>query len=125
MPNSLVSLSATRNSDSGSPPPLLDNNNRINGEHEYSGEELQQHLLETQERLPLTRPSRIRHLKNPPQPHMCIKDRSREGHELYINVMSWTKIVMPQNSDDPIPLYGGMRVSCIFIASSSYLFLFL
>lgn len=42
---------------------------------------------------------------------MCIKDYTDDGQELFINVMSWTKICMPQNATDPIPLYGGMRVN--------------
>lgn len=71
-----------------------------------------QHIIEPQEITPIVRPSRaFRHFKNPPQPHMCIRDRTGDGQELFINVMSWTRIVMPINADDPIPLYGGMRVS--------------
>lgn len=53
----------------------------------------------------------FRHFRNPPQPHMCIKDHTDDGQELFINVMSWTKICMPNSEADPIPLYGGMRVS--------------
>jgi len=53
-----------------------------------------------------------RHFKNPPQPHMCIKTTTETGEELFINVLSWTRIVIPQEPSDPIPLYGGMRVSC-------------
>lgn len=49
-------------------------------------------------------------LKKPPQPHMCIRERSADGEELFINVMSWTRIMMPASPDDPIPLYGGMKV---------------
>lgn len=66
-----------------------------------------------QDRLPVVvRPNRaFRHFKNPPQPHMCIRDTNRAGDELFINVMSWTRIVMPMSADDPIPLYGGMRVN--------------
>lgn len=69
---------------------------------------------------PIQRPSRaFRHFKNPPQPHMCIKDRTSDGQELFINVMSWTRIVMPQNPDDPIPLYGGMRVRMILLSPTT------
>lgn len=76
--------------------------------------EMNKYLMEPQERPLIIRTSRaFRHFKNPPQPHMCIKDHTIDGHELFINVMSWTRIVMPQNSDDPIPLYGGMKV-CLF-----------
>lgn len=73
----------------------------------------QQIQMCTRERPPqIMRPSRAsRHFKNPPQPHMCIKDYTHDGQELFINVMSWTKICMPQNASDPIPLYGGMRVN--------------
>ncbi|CAD7004518.1 uncharacterized protein LOC101453502 [Ceratitis capitata] len=51
-----------------------------------------------------------RHFKNPPQPHMCIRTTTESGEELFINVLSWTRIVIPQEPTDPIPLYGGMRV---------------
>ncbi|XP_017480141.1 PREDICTED: uncharacterized protein LOC108369535 isoform X1 [Rhagoletis zephyria] len=51
-----------------------------------------------------------RHFKNPPQPHMCIRTTTEAGEELFINVLSWTRIVIPQEPTDPIPLYGGMRV---------------
>lgn len=54
-----------------------------------------------------------RHFKNPPQPHMCIRTTTETGEELFINVLSWTRIVIPQEPSDPIPLYGGMRVSCL------------
>lgn len=56
------------------------------------------------------RRSRTRNFENPPQPHMCIKEKTIEGHEIFINVMSWTRIVNPNNAEAPIPLYGGMRV---------------
>lgn len=70
-----------------------------------------QNVLDPQERIPAVRPNRnFRHFKNPPQPHMCIKDSTRSGEELYINVMSWTRIVMPVSAEEPIPLYGGMKV---------------
>lgn len=70
------------------------------------------HLMEPQNRPPIVRPSRgFRHFQNPPQPHMCIRHHTIDGQELFINVMSWTRIVMPQNADEPIPLYGGMRVT--------------
>lgn len=70
--------------------------------------------LEPSER-PLGRPNRnaFRHLKKPPQPHMCIKDRTMAGEDLYINVMSWTRIMMPPSPEHPIPLYGGMKVSLL------------
>lgn len=54
-----------------------------------------------------------RHFKNPPQPHMCIRTTTEAGEELFINVLSWTRIVIPQEPSDPIPLYGGMRVSLL------------
>lgn len=52
-------------------------------------------------------------LKKPPQPHMCIRDRSTDGEELFINVMSWSRIMMPSSPEDPIPLYGGMKVGVV------------
>lgn len=56
-----------------------------------------------------------RHFKNPPQPHMCIRVTTVNGEELFINVLSWTRIVIPQEPSDPIPLYGGMRVCATII----------
>lgn len=53
-----------------------------------------------------------RHFKNPPQPHMCIRVTTVGGEEVFINVLSWTRIVVPQEPTDPIPLYGGMKVKC-------------
>lgn len=85
-----------------------DNDEDIDGQ--IYKEELK-HLMEPQNRPPIVRPSRgFRHFQNPPQPHMCIRHHTIDGQELFINVMSWTRIVMPQNADEPIPLYGGMRV---------------
>uniref|UniRef100_A0A4Y0BJZ4 PIH1 N-terminal domain-containing protein n=1 Tax=Anopheles funestus TaxID=62324 RepID=A0A4Y0BJZ4_ANOFN len=54
-----------------------------------------------------------RTFKNPPQPHMCIKERTVDGKEVFINVLSWTRIANPDNPDAPIPLYGGMKVGKI------------
>lgn len=54
-----------------------------------------------------------RTFKNPPQPHMCIKERTIDGKEVFINVLSWTRIANPDNPDAPIPLYGGMKVGKI------------
>lgn len=73
--------------------------------------------FEINDRPPSFRHSRaFRNFKNPPQPHMCIRDMTADGDlEVLINVMSWTRIVKPQTPNDPIPLYGGMRV----LASSS------
>lgn len=68
--------------------------------------------FEINDRPPSFRHSKaFRNFKNPPQPHMCIRDMTAEGdEEVLINVMSWTRIVKPQTPNDPIPLYGGMRV---------------
>ncbi|XP_039447479.1 AT-rich binding protein-like [Culex pipiens pallens] len=54
-----------------------------------------------------------RTFKNPPQPHMCIREKTIDGKEVYINVLSWTRIANPDNPDAPIPLYGGMKVGKI------------
>ncbi|KAL5281977.1 hypothetical protein ACFFRR_005329 [Megaselia abdita] len=51
-----------------------------------------------------------KHFKNPPQPHMCIQANTDKGEEIFINVLSWTRIVEPKDISDPIPLYGGMRI---------------
>lgn len=53
----------------------------------------------------------LRRLKKPqPQPHICIRDRTEDGHDLYINVLSWGKLNKPKDATEPIQLYGGMRV---------------
>lgn len=52
-----------------------------------------------------------KHFKNPPQPHMCIQATTDNNQEIFINVLSWTRIVEPKDVSDPIPLYGGMRVT--------------
>lgn len=83
--------------------------------------EMNKYIMEPQDRPLIIRTSRaFRHFKNPPQPHMCIKDHTIDGHEIFINVMSWTRIVMPQNSDDPIPLYGGMKV-CLAVLNEIWI----
>ncbi|PSN34757.1 hypothetical protein C0J52_22948 [Blattella germanica] len=52
-----------------------------------------------------------RYFRNPPQPHMCIQDFILGCKEpCYINVLSWIKISTPRRPEDPIPLYGGMRI---------------
>ena len=60
---------------------------------------------------PQRRSRASRTFKNPPQPHMCIKEKTLDGKEVFINVLSWTRIANPNNPDAPIPLYGGMKVS--------------
>lgn len=104
------------------------NNNVTNHQQQLQVQQQQQqqmHQQQQQQQQPqipyhdppyLIRNSRaFRHFKNPPQPHMCIKDHTDDGQELFINVMSWTKICMPHSETDPIPLYGGMRVSVILL----------
>ncbi|KAJ6641552.1 PIH1 domain-containing protein 2 [Pseudolycoriella hygida] len=87
------------------------NNGAAGPQSHDEDKEMSKYLMEPQDRPLIIRTSRtFKHFKNPPQPHMCIRDHTIDGQELFINVMSWTRIVMPQNSDDPIPLYGGMKV---------------
>lgn len=45
---------------------------------------------------------------------MCIQANTEKGEEIFINVLSWTRIVEPKDISDPIPLYGGMRVKFSF-----------
>lgn len=108
--------------------PLQDQNRRAEKLQQKNEDELQQQQLLQQQQQHQSQPQisypdppylirnsrAFRHLnrfRNPPQPHMCIKDHTDDGQELFINVMSWTKICMPNSEADPIPLYGGMRVS--------------
>lgn len=101
------------------------NYNNSNSAAEHQLQQQQQHQLDQQGELGVGgislmqssppphsyRHSRAyRHFKNPPQPHMCIRTTTETGEELFINVLSWTRIVIPQEPSDPIPLYGGMRV---------------
>ncbi|XP_060652868.1 uncharacterized protein LOC132789108 [Drosophila nasuta] len=108
------------------------NNNNNNAEQQLRLNNMQQHAQQQQQQQQLDqqgdlgvglslmqssppphsyRHSRAyRHFKNPPQPHMCIRTTTETGEELFINVLSWTRIVIPQEPSDPIPLYGGMRV---------------
>lgn len=51
-----------------------------------------------------------RNFKNPPQPHMCIREKTIDGQELFINVLSWNRIADPTDKNSPIPLFGGMKV---------------
>uniref|UniRef100_A0A336K396 CSON008664 protein n=1 Tax=Culicoides sonorensis TaxID=179676 RepID=A0A336K396_CULSO len=51
-----------------------------------------------------------RNFKNPPQPHMCIREKTIDGQELFINVLSWNRIADPSDKNSPIPLFGGMKV---------------
>ncbi|KAK2580306.1 hypothetical protein KPH14_012545 [Odynerus spinipes] len=49
--------------------------------------------------------------KNPPQPHMCIRDFIQgTTAPCYVNVLSWDRIAMPCRPSQPVPLWGGMRV---------------
>ncbi|XP_065086530.1 AAC-rich mRNA clone AAC11 protein isoform X2 [Ochlerotatus camptorhynchus] len=66
-----------------------------------------------QNNFPHRRSRASRTFKNPPQPHMCIKEKTIDGKEVFINVLSWTRIANPDNPDAPIPLYGGMKVGKI------------
>ncbi|KAG5681969.1 hypothetical protein PVAND_011368 [Polypedilum vanderplanki] len=47
--------------------------------------------------------------KSPPQPKFCIKE-SYEGREVYINVLSYSRIANQLSALDPVPLYGGMII---------------
>lgn len=46
-----------------------------------------------------------------PQPHVCVLDKTTDGRLVFINVLSWTRIIKPKHPLDPIPLFGGVRVS--------------
>lgn len=75
-------------------------------------------LLEPNEKRPNFKNSRaIRRLKMSPQPqpHCCIVDKTADGRNVFINVLSWQRVVKPKKPLHPIPLYGGMRVSHFLI----------
>lgn len=79
-------------------------------------DEIQNNIGEIQYTFNFRQSKSSRHFKNPPQPHMCIQANTENGENVFINVLSWTRIVEPKDIADPIPLYGGMRVisSCYF-----------
>ncbi|XP_058799702.1 putative mediator of RNA polymerase II transcription subunit 26 isoform X2 [Phymastichus coffea] len=61
---------------------------------------------------PRTKRNGARSFKNPPQPHMCIKDYIMGSSiPCYINVLSWEKVDMPTSPNEPLPLYGGMPLT--------------
>lgn len=80
-------------------------------QHPNAAGDCQEVQFDVVDRPPQLRHSRaFRNFKNPPQPHFCIRAMTVDGFEVFINAMTWNRIVMPENSNDPIPLYGGMRV---------------
>lgn len=48
---------------------------------------------------------------------MCIKEKTIDGKEVFINVLSWTRIANPDNPEAPIPLYGGMKVGKVSVGN--------
>lgn len=40
--------------------------------------------------------------KNPPQPKFCIKEKTIDGRELYINVLSYSRIANQLSEFDPV-----------------------
>ena len=49
--------------------------------------------------------------KNPPQPHMCIRDSLQESEvTCYINVLSWDKVGLGESLEN-VPIYGGIQVT--------------
>lgn len=69
-------------------------------------------LPKTPTKITQSRNSRsVRGLKRPqPQPHVCVLDKTTDGRLVFINVLSWTKIIKPKHPLEPIPLFGGVRV---------------
>lgn len=55
-----------------------------------------------------------KNFKNPPQPHMCIREKTIDGQEIFINVLSWTRIANPTDKNSPIPLFGGKCEMCAY-----------
>ncbi|XP_014218465.1 putative mediator of RNA polymerase II transcription subunit 26 isoform X2 [Copidosoma floridanum] len=61
---------------------------------------------------PKTKRNGARTFKNPPQPHMCIKDQVLSSDlPCYVNVLSWDKVDMPASPNMPVPLFGGMQLT--------------
>lgn len=46
--------------------------------------------------------SASKNFKNPPQPKFCIKESTKEGLELYINVLSYSRIANQNSEFDPV-----------------------
>lgn len=40
--------------------------------------------------------------KNPPQPRFCIKEKTLDGRDLYINVLSYSRIASQLSEFDPV-----------------------
>lgn len=47
--------------------------------------------------------------KNPPQPKFCIKEKSLDGREIYINILSYSRIAAQLSEFDPV----SDNISCI------------
>ncbi|XP_070492022.1 E3 ubiquitin-protein ligase cblA [Chironomus tepperi] len=49
--------------------------------------------------------------KSPPQPKFCIKESLSDGSkDVFINVLSYSRIANQLSEFDPVPLYGGMQI---------------
>lgn len=42
--------------------------------------------------------------KNPPQPKFCIKEKTLDGRELFINVLSYSRIANQLSEFDPVSM---------------------
>lgn len=40
--------------------------------------------------------------KNPPQPKFCIREKTLDGHDVFINVLSYSRIANQQSEFDPV-----------------------
>lgn len=49
--------------------------------------------------------------KNPPQPKFCIKERTVDGREIYINILSYSRIAAQLSEFDPVRRVTASRAS--------------
>jgi hypothetical protein len=54
--------------------------------------------------------SAAKSFKSPPQPRFCIKECLEDGRDVFINVLSYSRIASQLSELDPVPLYGGMII---------------
>lgn len=108
-----IPVTANQSQPSTAPSPSSSSPQISHKRKECSSSKDEDPLLEPNEKRPNYKNSRaIRRLKMSPQPqpHVCISDKTADGRNVFINVLSWQRVVKPKKPLHPIPLYGGMRV---------------
>jgi hypothetical protein len=63
--------------------------------------------------------SAAKSFKSPPQPRFCIKESLEDGRDVFINVLSYSRIANQLSELDPVPLYGGMIIKSYSLMKNS------